>query len=82
MQLTLQKYFVMLQLRKVVEKQKEVVVPDVCPGSACVCENELGLRLRALHDQLLNELNEKGGTTVYVTPDNSTGISEQVIISL
>ncbi|KAF6018596.1 sun1 [Bugula neritina] len=69
-------------LRKVVEKQKEVVVPDVCPGSACVCENELGLRLRALHDQLLNELNEKGGTTVYVTPDNSTGISEQFVKQL
>ena len=52
-----------------------------CPDSSCVCESELGLRLRTLHDDLLRVMDEKGGgggATVVFNSDNSSFMSEEV----
>ena len=56
-------------------------LPVPCPESSCVCESDLALRLKLLHEKIMAELDSKGGvggTTLFVSSENSTGISEQV----
>lgn len=82
MQFFLNGSFLPLQLRKAVNDQAAKPIPAApCPGSSCVCESDLQLRIKMLYDDLMNKLNEKSETsaTVFISSDNSTGLSQQVL---
>ncbi|XP_067927798.1 SUN domain-containing protein 2-like isoform X2 [Watersipora subatra] len=62
------------------KRQTAAAVPKDCPDSRCVCEGDLGQRLKALHEELMLAIDEKGvGAKVFVSSDNSSGISEQLV---